>query len=312
MDSASIQMKEKGGEFVWFDGKFVKWEDAKVPIFTHALHYGTAVFEGIRGYSSKNNVYVFRLQDHMERLHRSSDVYSISLKYSPKELASATVELLRKNKMKDSCYIRPVTFVGLHGIDLNVSLNSPTHTVIITFPFAKYFKSEGIKTCVSSWRRISDSSTPPLAKAAGNYLNSVLATQESKRNGYDESILLDLSGNVSEASGENIFLVRQGKLYTPYFADSALEGITRESAIKIAKEIGYEVTERPIPRTELYMADEIFLTGTAAEIVSVTAVDGHVIGSGKEGQVTKNIREMYEKIVSAGNKEYMDWLTPVW
>ncbi|MEW6605450.1 MAG: branched-chain amino acid transaminase [Thermoproteota archaeon] len=305
-------MKEKGGEFVWFDSKFVKWEDAKVPIFTHALHYGTAVFEGIRGYAAKNNLYIFRLQDHMERLHRSAGVYSISLPYSAKELAHATVELLQKNKMKESCYIRPLTFVGLHGIDLNVTKDSPTHTVIITFPFAKYFKGEGIKACVSSWRRINDSTTPPLAKAAGNYLNSILATQESKRNGYDESILLDMSGNVSEASGENIFLVRRGKIYTPFFADSALEGITRESAIKVARDMGYEVTERPIPRTELYMAEEIFLTGTAAEIVPVTSVDGHTIGNGREGPVTKDIREMYAKIVSAGAKDYADWLTPVW
>jgi branched-chain amino acid aminotransferase len=305
-------MKEKGGEFVWFDGKFVKWEDAKVPIFTHALHYGTAVFEGIRGYAAKNNVYIFRLQDHMERLHRSAGVYSITLNYSAKELAQATVELLQKNKMKDSCYIRPLTFVGLHGIDLNVTRNSPTHTVIITFPFAKYFKGEGIKACVSSWRRIHDSATPPLAKAAGNYLNSVLATQESRRNGYDESILLDMSGNVSEASGENIFLVRRGRIYTPYFADSALEGITRESAIKIARDSRYEVTERPIPRTELYIADEVFLTGTAAVIVAVTSIDGRAVGSGREGPVTKSMREMYAKVVSAGAKDYMDWLTPAW
>jgi branched-chain amino acid aminotransferase len=305
-------MKEKGGEFVWFDGKLVKWEDAKVPIFTHALHYGTAVFEGIRAYAFKNNVYVFRLQDHMERLHRSAGVYSISLQYSVQELGRATVDLLQKNKMKESCYIRPLTFVGTHGIDLNVTRNSPTHTVIIPFPFAKYFKGEGIKVCVSSWRRINDSTTPPLAKASGNYLNSILATQESKRNGYDESILLDLSGNVSEASGENIFLVRRGRIYTPYFADSALEGITRDSAIKIARDVGYEVTERSIPRTELYMADEIFLTGTAAEIVPVISVDGHSVGTGKEGPVTRSIREKYEKIVSAGAKDYMDWLTPVW
>jgi branched-chain amino acid aminotransferase len=305
-------MKEKGGEFVWFDGKFVKWEDAKVPIFTHALHYGTAVFEGIRGYAAENNLYIFRLQDHLERLHRSAGVYSISLYYSVKELGLATIELLQKNKTKESCYIRPLSFIGVHGIDLNVTGNSPTHTVIITFPFARYFKDQGIKACVSSWRRINDSTTPPLAKAAGNYLNSILATQECKRNGYDESILLDLSGNVSEASGENVFLVRQGRIYTPFLSDSALEGLTRESAIKIARDIGYEVTERPIPRTELYMADEIFLTGTAAEIVSVTSVDGHGVGTGKEGPVTKGIRELYTKIVSAGTKEYMDWLTPVW
>jgi branched-chain amino acid aminotransferase len=305
-------MKAKGAEFVWLDGKFVKWQEATVPIYTHALHYGTAVFEGIRGYAAKNNLYVFRLQEHMERLHRSAGVYSFSINYSAKELANATIELLKKNNFKESCYIRPLTFVGQHGIDLNVTRESPTHTVIITFPFAKYFKGEGIKACVSSWRRINDSTTPPLAKAAGNYLNSILATQESRRNGYDESILLDLSGNVSEASGENIFLVRKGKIYTPYFADSALEGITRESAITIGRKMGYEVIERPIPRTELYMADEIFLTGTAAEIVAVTSIDGHAVGNGKEGPVSKSIREMYGKVVSAGVKEYMEWLTPVW
>jgi branched-chain amino acid aminotransferase len=305
-------MKEKGGEFVWFDGKLVNWEDAKVPIYTHALHYGTTVFEGIRAYAAKNNLYIFRLEDHMKRLHRSARVYSFSLKYSAKELADATVELLQKNKIKESCYIRPLTFVGVQGIELNVTKDSPTHTVIITFPFAKYFRGEGIKACVSSWRRIHDSMTPPLAKAAGNYLNSILATQESRRNGYDESILLDLYGNVSEASGENIFLVRHGKIFTPYFADSALEGITRESAMAIAKDLSYEVIERQIARTELYMAEEIFLTGTAAEIVPVINIDGHAVGNGKEGPLTKSIREMYAKIVSAEAEEYIDWLTSVW
>jgi branched-chain amino acid aminotransferase len=305
-------MKAKGGEFIWFDGKFVKWHEATVPVVTHALHYGTAVLEGVRGYAAKNNLFVFRLQDHMERLRRSASVYSFAMNYSVKQLCDATVELLRKNNIKESCYIRPLSFVGNHGIDLNVTKESPTHTIIITFPFAKYFKGEGIKACVSSWRRIHDSTTPPLAKAAGNYLNSVLATQESKRNGYDESILLDLSGNVSEASGENIFLVRKGRIYTPYFADSALEGITRESAMAIAKSLGYEVMERPIPRTELYLSDEIFLTGTAAEIIAVTSIDGHAVGGGREGPVTKRIRDAYEKIVSSDSKEFKEWLTPVW
>ncbi|HEY1211334.1 MAG TPA: branched-chain amino acid transaminase [Nitrososphaera sp.] len=305
-------MKEKGGEFVWFDGKLVKWDDAKVPIYTHALHYGTTVFEGIRAYAAKNNLYIFRLKDHLDRLHHSARVYSFSLKYSTSELADAIIELLQENKFKESCYIRPLTFVGIHGIDLNVTKDSPVHTVIITFPFARYFKGEGIRACVSSWRRIHDNMTPPLAKAAGNYLNSILATQESKRNGYDESILLDLYGNVSEASGENIFLVRHKKMYTPYFADSALEGITRESAMTIAKDLGYEAIERHIARTELYMADEIFLTGTAAEIVPVINIDGHAVGDGKEGPVTKNIREMYARVVSAEAEEYLDWLTSVW
>src|ERR687888_2114105 len=305
-------MRIKGAEFVWFDGKFVKWEEATIPVMSHVLHYGTSVFEGIRAYFAKNNLYIFRLKEHMERLHYSAKIYSFTLDYSAKELCQATVDLLKRINLKESCYIRPLTFVGLHGIDLNVTKDSPTHTVIIMFPFAKYFKGEGIRACVSSWRRIHDNMTPPLAKAAGNYLNSILATQESKRNGYDESILLDLYGNVSEASGENIFLVRHGKIYTPYLADSALEGITRESAMTIARDLGYDIIERQIARTELYMAEEIFLTGTAAEIVPVTNIDGHAVGNGKEGPFTKSIREMYAKIMSAEAKEYLGWLTSVW
>jgi len=305
-------MKTKGAEFIWFDGKFVKWEEATIPVMSHVLHYGTSVFEGIRAYFAKNNLYIFRLKDHMERLHRSARVYSFALNYSAKELCDATIDLLRRISIKESCYIRPLTFVGIHGIDLNITKDSPTHTVIIIFPFAKYFKEEGIKACVSSWRRIHDTSTPPMAKAAGNYLNSILATQESKNNGYNESILLDTEGNVSEAAGENIFIVRNKKIYTPFTAFSVLEGITRDSAMTIARNMGYDLAERPIVRTELYMADEVFLTGTAAEIIAVTNIDGLQIGDGREGPVTRSIREMYTKIVSAEIKEYLGWLTPVW
>ena len=305
-------MKDKGVDLVWFDGQYLKWEEAKVPIFVHALHYGTAVFEGIRAYSSDDNLYIFRLKEHMERLHKSADVYSFTTKFSVDELCNATVELIRKNGIKESCYIRPLTFVGLHGIDLNVTKNSPTHTTIIIFPFAKYFKGDGISACVSSWRRIDDESIPTMAKASGNYLNSVLATQECRRNGYDESILLDKKGRVSEASGENLFIVRNGKLHTPQLSDSILEGITRNTAIIIAKELGYEVVERPISRTELYLAEEIFLTGTAAEIIAITKIDGTVVGNGKEGMITKSIRENYERIVIGKSKKFMGWLTPTW
>jgi branched-chain amino acid aminotransferase len=305
-------MRTKGAEFIWFDGKFVKWEEATIPVMSHVLHYGTSVFEGIRAYFAENNLYIFRLKDHMERLHRSARVYSFALNYSAKELCDATIDLLRRISIKESCYIRPLTFVGMHGIDLNITRDSPTHTVIITFPFAKYFKEEGIKACVSSWRRIHDTSTPPMAKAAGNYLNSILATQECRNNGYNESILLDTEGNVSEAAGENIFIVRNEKIYTPFTAFSVLEGITRDSAMTIARNMGYELAERPIVRTELYMADEVFLTGTAAEIIAVTNIDGLQVGDGREGPVTRSIREMYTKIVSAEIKEYLGWLTPVW
>ena len=305
-------MKTKGAEFIWFDGKFLKWKEASIPVTSHALHYGTAVFEGIRAYAAKNNLFVFRLKEHMERLHRSAAVYSITIKYSTQELCYSTLELLKKTHLKESCYIRPLTIVGQHGIDLNVTKDSPTHTIIIVFPFSKYFKDQGIKVCVSSWRRIHDSSVPPMSKAAGNYLNSILATQEGKRNGYDEAIMLDMDGNVSEASGENIFIVRNNKIYTPFSVSSSLEGITRATTLTIAKDLGYDVIERSISRTELYMADEIFLTGTAAEITAVIDVDGKTIGESKEGPITSSIRNLYEKIVSDETKEYSQWLTKVW
>lgn len=305
-------MKDKGVDFVWFDGQYLKWEEAKVPIFVHALHYGTAVFEGIRAYPSNDNLYIFRLKEHMDRLRKSANVYSFTSKFSADELCKAAVDLIRKNGIRESCYIRPLTFVGMHGIDLNVTKNSPTHTTIIIFPFAKYFKGDGISACISSWRRIDDESIPPMAKASGNYLNSVLATQECRRNGYDESILLDRNGCVSEASGENIFVVRNGKLHTPQLSDSILEGITRDTAITIARELGYDVVERPISRTELYLADEIFLTGTAAEIIAITKIDGNIIGNGREGTMTKSIRENYEAIVIGKSDKFMGWLTPTW
>lgn len=305
-------MKDKGVDFVWFDGQYLKWEEAKVPIFVHALHYGTAVFEGIRAYRSDDNLYIFRLKEHMDRLRKSANVYSFTTKFSVDELCKAAVDLIRKNGIRESCYIRPLTFVGMHGIDLNVTKNSPTHTTIIIFPFAKYFKGDGISACISSWRRIDDASIPPMAKASGNYLNSVLATQECRRNGYDESILLDKNGCVSEASGENIFIVRNGKLHTPQLSDSILEGITRNTAITIAGELGYDVVERPISRTELYLADEIFLTGTAAEIIAITKIDGNVIGNGREGTMTRSIRENYERIVIGKSEKFMEWLTPTW
>ena len=305
-------MKDKAVDFVWFDGQYLKWEEAKVPIFVHALHYGTAVFEGIRAYPSNDNLYIFRLKEHMDRLRKSANVYSFTSKFSADELCKAAVDLIRKNGIRESCYIRPLTFVGMHGIDLNVTKNSPTHTTIIIFPFAKYFKGDGITACISSWRRIDDESIPPMAKASGNYLNSVLATQECRRNGYDESILLDRNGCVSEASGENIFVVRNGKLHTPQLSDSILEGITRDTAITIARELGYDVVERPISRTELYLADEIFLTGTAAEIIAITKIDGNIIGNGREGTMTKSIRENYEAIVIGKSDKFMGWLTPTW
>jgi len=305
-----MQFKEFG--YVWFDGEIVEWADAKVPVMTHAIHYGTSVIEGIRAYAAKDNLYVFRLADHMKRLHKSANVYSIGVKYGIKELVDATVEIIRKNQIKSSCYIRPIAFVGFHGIDLSVSEKSPSHMAILLFTFDQYLNSKGIRVCISTWRRINDLSTPPLAKAGGNYLNSVLATQECKRNGYDEAIMLDSYGMVSEAPGENVFIVRDGRIFTPPISSSVLEGITRDTVITVAKDLGYELVERAIPRTELYISDEIFLTGTAAEVTPVISVDGRTICDGMEGPVSKRIRETYSKIVRADMKEYMHWLVPVW
>lgn len=305
-------MQTKSADFIWFDGEFKSWDSVNIPITTHALHYGTSVFEGIRGYWNGKNLYIFKLREHIQRLIQSAQAYSINPKYSVDEICNHIIDLLRKNNIKKSCYIRPLLFVGLHGIDLNVTENSPTHLAIIAFPFSRYFPESGIRTCVSSWRRINGNSTPPMAKAGGNYLNSVLATQECKRNGYDESILLDYNGNVSEAPGENIFIVRKDKIYTPSLSDSVLEGITRDTAIIIARDLGYKVIERSINRSELYTADEIFVTGTAAEITSIISVDNHIIGNGRVGKITEKISEHYQKLVVSEDSQFKEWLTAVW
>jgi branched-chain amino acid aminotransferase len=305
-------MKPFVPKFVWFDGKLVRDEDAKVPVMTHAIHYGTSVFEGLRGYWNSKNLNIFRLQDHIKRFRNSGKVYSIALRFTDKEIANAIIQICKKNNVKESCYIRPFYFIGKHGINLHVTENTPTHAAIVMFPFGELFNRNGIKVGISSWRRIHDISTPPLAKMGGNYLNSILATQESKRNGYDEAILLDHLGNISEAPGENIFIIRDGKLLTPPPSSSALEGITKDSVVKIAEDLGYQTVEREIPRTEIYFADEVFLTGTAAEISPVISVDGKKVGDGKVGKITENIRKGYSDITMGKNKKYSKWITPVY
>ena len=305
-------MKSFIPRFAWLDGKFVKEDEAKVSVMTHAIHYGTSVFEGLRGYWNSKNLYIFRLDDHIKRFRNSGRIYSISLKFTNNEISNAIINLCKKNKIRNSCYIRPFYFVGRYGINLHITENAPTHAAIVVFPFGDLFNKNGIKAGVSSWRRIHDISTPPLAKMGGNYLNSILATQECKRNGYDEAILLDQLGNVSEAPGENIFLVRNKKLITPPTSSSALEGITKDSVIKIAQDMEYEVIEREITRTELYLADEIFLTGTAAEITPVISIDGKKIGVGRSGNITKKLRSIYSGIVLGRNEKYSHWVTSVY
>ena len=299
-------------KYVWFDGKYVPTEKAKVPITTHAIHYGTSIFEGIRAYWNEENLFVFRLDEHVKRFRNSGRFYNISLNFSDEEIINAITGICKKNKIKQSCYIRPFYFVGNYGINLHVTDKAPTNMAIFTFPFGDLFNKNGISAGVVSWRKFSDASTPTQAKMGGNYLNSIIATQEAKRNGVDEAILLDHKGNVSEAPGENIFIVRDGQLITPSLASSALEGITRDAIIKIAKDLDVEVTEREISRSELGMSDEIFLTGTAAEITPITVMDGKKISNGKVGTITNKMMEEYNDIVMNRNENYAHWITAVY
>jgi len=299
-------------KFVWFDGKYVTLDKAKVPVTTHAIHYGTSIFEGIRAYWNSKNLFMFRLEDHIKRFRNSGKFYSISLNFTNKQIENAIINLCKKNNMKKSCYIRPFYFVGDYGINLHVTEKAPTNVAIFMFPFGDLFNKKGITAGVSSWRKFSVSSTPPQAKMGGNYLNSILATQEAKRNGYDEAILLDKLGNVSEAPGENIFIVKDDEIITPPLSSSALAGITRDSIFELAKDRGYKVVIREITRSELYIADEVFLSGTAAEIIPIIRIDQNIIGNGKAGIITCELTSDYTDVVMNRNEKYSEWLTAVY
>ena len=300
-------------EIFWMDGEFVKSGDARVSVLSHALHYGTGVFEGIRAYARPDNLCIFRLKEHMKRLKDSAKIYFMDLKYSVDELCSVTVESLAKNEMRCHTYVRPIAFKGFGGINLN-PLSAPTHVAICPFKFESYFKSQkrGLDVCVSSWRRISDVSTPPMAKACGQYLNSVLARVEASLNGYDEAILLDSNGFVSEGTGENIFIVEDGKLVTPPSSSSILNGVTRDTVIQLASEMCIQMVERNIARAELYTCDEAFFTGTAVEIMPILTIDRRQIGDGKMGVLTERIKTFYSKVTAGEVQKYNSWLTPVY
>jgi branched-chain amino acid aminotransferase len=298
-------------DYVWMDGKLVDWADAKVHVMTNALHYGTGVFEGIRAYPSGSELYVFRLREHMRRLSNSAMVYRLECNFTIDQLCSATLELLRKNKIHTTAYIRPILYASQLDVRLDI-LNGPTSIAICAFPMEKLFEKQGLRVCVSSWRRIDESSTPPLAKACGNYINSILAKIEASSNGFDDAILLDRNGNVSEGSGENIFIVKSGKLVTPPLTCSILPGITRDTVMTIAQDSGIKVEERVISRAELYTSDEVFFTGTAAEIEPILEVDGRAVSDGKAGPITKKLVDQYRKIVRGEEPRYKHWLTSVY
>jgi branched-chain amino acid aminotransferase len=286
----------------------VPWDDAKVHVLSHGLHYGTGVFEGIRAYETERGPAIFRHRDHLDRLHRSAELYYLELPFSSDQLRAATHELIRRNGLR-SCYIRPIAFRGYGEMGLYAK-QAPIDVLIAVWPWGAYLgeegKRNGIRAKVSSWRAISADSLIPHAKAAGQYLNSVLAKEESVKAGYDEAILLDQQGFVSEGSGENIFVIRDGVICTPGHTSSILDGISRASVIQIARDLGYTIEERGIARAELYLAEEVFLTGTAAELVPVREIDDHPIG--KPGEITTQLQTRFDDALHGRAEEYLEWL----
>jgi branched-chain amino acid aminotransferase len=295
-------------DLIWKNGEFIAWDDAKVHVLTHGLHYGTGVFEGVRAYETERGPAIFRAKEHYERLQKSAELYYLQLPYSADELRLATHELMRRNKQA-SCYIRPLAFRGYGEMGLYAN-SAPVDVIIATWPWGAYLGDEsagrGIRAKVSSWRRISPAGAIPHAKASGSYLNSILAKTESANAGYDEAILLDERGFVCEGSGENIFVVREGEILTPPHTASILDGINRKSVIQIARDLGYTVVERDIARAELYLAEEVFMTGTAAEMVPVREIDDHDIGG--PGEITLHLQSKFMDALHGRAEEYLEWL----
>ena len=296
---------------VWIDGEFVEWKDASISVLSHVVHYGTSVFEGIRAYSNEKGIAVFRLEEHVQRLFDSAKVYKMDIPYTKEEIAEAIIETVRINDL-DGCYIRPIVFRGYGELGVN-PLGCPVNVAIAAWEWGSYLGEEGmangVDIGVSSWRKPAPDTFPTLAKCGANYMNSQLAKLEAIDNGFDEAIMLDYEGHVSEGSGENIFLVEGEKLFTPSLGASNLKGITRDSIIKVANDLGYEVVEETISRERLYFADEVFFTGTAAEVTPIRSIDHRTIGIGKRGPISEKIQTAFFDIVEAKVEDKHGWLT---
>jgi branched-chain amino acid aminotransferase len=296
---------------IWFNGELVDWKDANVHVLSHVVHYGSSVFEGIRCYHTKKGSAIFRLKEHVERLFYSAKIYRMDILYTQEEICDAIIETIKVNELKE-CYIRPIIFRGCEELGVN-PFTCPLEAVIAVWEWGKYLGKEAIEEGVdvgtSTWRRMAPNTIPYLAKAGANYMNSQLVKMESIINGYDEGIVLDYQGMVSEGSGENVFLVKDGVLYTPPISSSILMGITRDSILKLATEMEIEVREEPIPREMLYIADEVFLTGTAAEVTPVRSIDKIKIGAGIRGKVTEELQKKFFAIVDGTDEDKYGWLT---
>jgi len=304
-----MPMYDRDG-IIWLDGQQVPWRDAKTHVLTHTLHYGMGVFEGIRAYHATQGTVIFRLQDHTDRLFRSAHILRMAMPYDKDTINQACIDMVRDNKL-DTAYIRPMCFYGAEGMGLRAD-NLEVHIMIAAWPWGSYLGNEalekGIRIKTSSYTRHHVNSAMCKAKANGNYMNSMLALQEALDCGYDEALLLDNEGFVTEGSGENIFLVRNGVLLTPDLT-SALEGVTRDTIITLAQDLGLKVTEKRITRDEVYIADEAFFTGTAAEVTPIREMDGRMIGNGKRGPVTEKLQSLYFDQVHGRSKQYTHWLS---
>jgi branched-chain amino acid aminotransferase len=300
-------------EKIWHNGRLIAWDEAKIHVLSHVVSYGSSVFEGVRCYETQRGPAIFRLKEHMRRMVDSAKIYRMPLPYSLEELCSACVDLVQANRLK-SCYLRPIALRGYGGIGVMPS-NNPTEVFLACWEWGKYLGdealAEGVDVCISSWTRIAPNTLPALAKAGANYMNSQLIRMEAAINGYAEGIALDSNGFLSEGSGENLFIVRDGKIHTPPLATSVLPGITRDSVITLARDLDIPVVETVIPREMLYIADEVFFPGTAAEVTPIRSVDKITIGRGRRGPVTERLQKAFFEIVEGKVDDRFGWLTPV-
>jgi branched-chain amino acid aminotransferase len=298
--------------YIWFNGKLVPWEKATVHVLSHALHYGSSVFEGIRAYETPRGVAIFRLRDHTKRLFDSAKVYRIQIPFSQDQLNDATREIIAVNSLARGAYIRPVAFRGYGEIGVAPKIDPPVDVAIAAWEWGKYLGDEsaaaGVDVCVSSWQRVAPNTLPALAKAGGNYLSSQLISQEAKRLGFAEGIGLAPDGTVSEGAGENIFLVKDGVLLTPNLAHSVLSGLTRDTIMTLARQQGFEVRETSIPREMLYLCDELFFTGTAAEVTPIRSVDRITVGAGHRGPITEKLQRAFFGLFSGATHDQWGWL----
>jgi len=298
---------------IWHNGELIPWDEANIHVCSHVVHYASAVFEGIRCYKTENGSAVFRLDDHIKRLVQSAHIYRMKIDFSADELEEACLETIRANDM-ESCYIRPIVFRGYHSLGVN-PMPCPVEAYVAVWEWGKYLGEEaiesGVDVMVSSWNRVATNTLPGIAKAAANYMNAQLIKMEALENGYSEGIALDARGYVSEGSGENIFVVQNGKLSTPPLAASVLPGLTRDCIMVLARELGYEVVEQDIPRESLYIADEVFFTGTAAEVTPVRSIDKIKVGKGSRGPITEELQKLFFAHVEGRVDDTHGWLTPV-